>query len=249
MSTPRAFALTLLTLAPLVRASAGDLGGSPSSMEYQHEAAVEADYSFLRRPDDVAHLVELGRLIEVSGGPDYMLAGVSFPFTRPEVLSFIEHFAREYRAVAHEKLVVTSLTRPKSMQPANAHDLSVHPAGMAVDLRVPADAEVRRWFEKRLLEIEDARAIDVTREKHPPHYHIAVFGEQWLPIAARLDSVWTAERARFVADSAARAMAEAARVPSPADRDGSAPFLLAALTALGFSVPVVRRARRRSDRE
>jgi hypothetical protein len=249
MPTLRALALTLLTLVPAVRASAGELGGSPSSMENQHEAAVEADYSFLRRPDDVAHLVELGRLVEVSGGVDYMLAGVSFPFTRPEVLSFIEHFAREYRAVAHEKLVVTSLTRPKSMQPANAHDLSVHPAGMAVDLRVPADAEVRRWFEKRLLELEDARAIDVTREKRPPHYHIAVFSEKWSPIADRQDSVWAAERARAVADSAARAAIEAARAPVPGDSRSPAPLLFAALTALGFSVPVVRRARRRSDRE
>ena len=232
-------------------AYAGDLDGSSSSMAAQHEVAVESDYSFLRRPADVEHLVKLGRLVEVTGNTDYTLSKVSFPYTRPEVLSFIEHLAVEYRRFARARLVVTSLTRPTSLQPRNAHDLSVHPAGMAVDLRVPANAEVRSWLEARLLELEEAGAVDVTRERNPPHYHVAVFAGKYAPIAARLDSTWAAEK--VVADSVARAdsiaIARAAdSVAAQASRSSGGnrtPFFFGITTVAGLAL-WGRRARKRA---
>lgn len=230
---------------PVARATAGGLDGSPASMQSQHEVAVEADYSFLRRPGDVTHLVELGKLVKVDGNADYELSNVSFPYARPEVRSFIEHLAYEYHAFRRGRMVVTSLTRPKSLQPANAHDLSVHPAGMAVDLRVPADATMRAWLEQRLLALEEAGAIDVTREHSPPHYHVAVFGAEYAPIAAQQDSARAAaeERERAIADSLA-AVADSAI--ARADRSGApTPLLLGALTAVVAGVPIARRRRRR----
>lgn len=234
---------------PMSPASAGDLGGSPSSMEEQHEAAIEADYSFLRKPADVKHLVTLGRLVEARGNEDYTLSKVSFPYTRPEVLSFIEHFALAYRERWGSRLVVTSLTRPSSLQPRNAHELSVHPAGMAVDLRVPGNADVRRWFERELLALEDADAIDVTREKNPPHYHIAVFADRYLPIAARQDSLRAIAKAR--ADSLERvrvaAAADSAAVVAARQKGSRLPMILAGLIGL-VAIPVARRRhRRRAD--
>ena len=211
-------------------------------MEGQHDVAVESDYTFVRRASDVKRLVELGRLVEVKGNADYRLSKVSFPYTRPEVLSFIEHFAREYRKFSGQQLVVTSLTRPTTLQPRNAHELSVHPAGMAVDLRIPADTGARRWLEQGLLALETEGALDVTREKSPPHYHVAVFAGRYLPIAARQDSLRVIEQAR--ADSIAKV--EKARADSLADvslESGSsrAPLFLGALTALLVAVPVARR--------
>ena len=241
---PLSLALALVAT-PAGRALAGGLDGSPESMQNQHEVAVEADYSFLRRPADVKHLVEIGRLVRVEGNADYELSKVSFPYARPEVLMFIEHLASEYHAFRLGKLVVTSLTRPTSLQPANAHDLSVHPAGMAVDLRVPADATMRQWLEKRLLTLEDAGAIDVTREHSPPHYHVAVFGERYASIAARDDSL------RAIAEARERAIADSVRAAgdsalAKADRDGTpTPAVLGALTLVAAGVPIARRRRRR----
>jgi hypothetical protein len=226
-------------------AYADDLSGSPASMEAQHEAAVDADYSFLRQAADVERLVKLGRLVEVKGNADYTLSKVSFPYTRPEVLSFIEHLAVEYRRIANAKLVVTSLTRPTSLQPRNAHDLSVHPAGMAVDFRMPANAEARSWLEQRLLELEQAEAIDVTRERNPPHYHVAVFADRYAPIAARLDSAWAAEKA--AAESLALARARAADSLSAlaaTNRDRHRAPILLGLAALAGFATVGRRFRR-----
>ena len=156
-------------------ASASSLKGSPSSMRYQHEVAVEQDYTFLRTAAAVREFAAAGRLDTVAGNADYRVNKVSFPYARAEVVSFIERLAREYRAETGELLVVTSLTRPTGQQPGNAHKLSVHPAGMAVDLRVPFKPSQRSWLEARLLAFEEAGVLDVTRERHPPHYHVAVF--------------------------------------------------------------------------
>jgi hypothetical protein len=91
------------------------------------------------------------------------------------VRAFIERIAGDYRAACGEQLVVTSLTRPALRQPRNASPLSVHPAGMAVDLRVSARAPCRNWLQQELLELEERGVLDATREYHPPHFHIAVF--------------------------------------------------------------------------
>ena len=182
--TIAAAAVTLAALIPY-RADAGTLRGSPSSMKQQHEVAVEEDLIFASKPSQVENLVDSGSLVAVEANDDFVLSKVSFPYARPEVLLFIERIAAQYRAENGAKLVVTSLTRPADLQPRNAHQLSVHPAGMAVDFRVPASAKNRAWLEKALLGLENARVLDVTREKNPPHYHVAVFPAEYLAYAGK----------------------------------------------------------------
>ena len=120
-----------------------------------------------------------------NSGTDYTLAKVSYPYTRPEVKTFVENVSAEYRKACGEQLVVTSLTRPRTAQPGNAHKLSVHPAGMAVDFRISRNAKCRTWFEKALLALETRAVLDATRERNPPHYHVAVFPDAYRSFAAR----------------------------------------------------------------
>lgn len=161
-------------------ADAGGLRGSKSSMELQHEVAIDDSLTFLRNAQQVAAVVGDGGLEFVEGNENYALSGVSFPYARPEVKLFISRISAQFRESTGGKLVVTSLTRPSSLQPRNAHMLSVHPAGMAVDFRVPGDAAQRQWLEKALLGMESSGVLDVTRERYPPHYHIAVFPKAYL---------------------------------------------------------------------
>jgi hypothetical protein len=158
--------------------------GSPASMERQHEVAVNRDFTFAETPAAVAELVAKERLVRITGGPDYTLHRVSFPFARPEVKSFVENLSAEYRKACGEQLVVTSLTRPRSEQPGNAHKLSVHPAGMAVDFRISKSSKCQKWFEKALLAMEQKDVLDATRERNPPHYHVAVFPDAYRAYAA-----------------------------------------------------------------
>lgn len=159
--------------------------GSPASMERQHEMAVAADYTFAESPKDVESLVAKNALVPVNGGADYALASVSFPYARPEVKTFVERVSADYRKACGEPLVVTSLTRPSTRQPGNAHKLSVHPAGMAVDFRISREARCRDWLEKTLLAMEKKDLLDITRERSPAHYHVAVFTRQYAAYAAR----------------------------------------------------------------
>jgi hypothetical protein len=159
--------------------------GSPASMERQHEVAVSEDFTFAETSASVAELVAGERLVPLSGGADYTLHRVSYPFARPEVKAFVENLSAEYRKGCGEQLVVTSLTRPRSEQPGNAHKLSVHPAGMAVDFRISKSPKCQTWFEKALLEMERKDVLDATRERNPPHYHVAVFPGAYAAYAAR----------------------------------------------------------------
>jgi hypothetical protein len=144
-------------------------------MARQNAIARAEGYSFLRTPADVWSKVERGELVEIKGNGDYELAWVSFPVARPEVKLFLEQLGAEHRAACNAPLIVTSLTRPLTRQPANSSRLSVHPAGMAMDLRIPSDPACRRWLETRLLTLQAADLLEVIRERRPPHYHVGLF--------------------------------------------------------------------------
>src|SRR6185503_1553970 len=131
-------------------------------------------FKFLRTAAEVREWVRLERLVTLKNTENYVVNDVSFPYARPAVKLLIERLAAQYRSATGERLVITSLTRPLNHQPENASALSVHPAGMAVDLRIPASKKNRAWLERTLLGLEDKMVLDVTRERHPKHYHVAV---------------------------------------------------------------------------
>lgn len=111
---------------------------------------------------------------------------------------------------------------------------------MAVDLRVPADSAERAFIEKSLLAMERAGVLDVTRERSPAHYHIAVFAEAYAPFAAREDSLAAIERTRVaVAESAVSAAAAApVHAPVPSSDDALPDLLLGVLVVLAVTAPI-----------
>jgi LysM repeat protein len=207
--------LALLTLCtPLLAQS---LHGSRASMERQHQEAVSYGYTFLGTPQAVSNFVSEGHLVTVTDTQYLELHDVSYPYSRPEVKTFIERFSSQYYSVCGEKLVVTSLTRPIDEQPENAASDSVHPTGMAVDMHVPPTPRCRSWLERTLLSMEGNGLLDVTRERHPAHYHVAVFTRSYENyIAARpaststpsLDPAPTSFSAGTVAVSTAKTASE-----------------------------------------
>ena len=166
-------------------AAAQSLRGSAKSLDVQTEQAEEHDFTFLLGTAQVHRFVDAGLLVAVDGNRNYSLKDVSFPFARPEAKLFIERLAGQYRQACGEPLVVTSLTRPESHQPRNASDRSVHPTGMAIDLRRPRGA-CRRWLERTLLSLEKQAVLEATAERSPPHYHVAVFPTQYAAYVNRL---------------------------------------------------------------
>ena len=154
---------------------AQSLRGSPGSLERQNLHARQHDFTYLRESSQVRRFVEAGLLVPIRNTQTYVLKDVSFPFARPQVKLFVERMSGQYRQACGERLVVTSLTRPNSHQPRNASPDSVHPTGMALDLRRPTNSVCRRWLEDTLLYFEGQRVLEATLERGPPHYHVAVF--------------------------------------------------------------------------
>jgi LysM repeat protein len=165
------------------QAGAQTLTGSRTSMERQHQVAVSHGYVFAKTASTVNKLVEQGDLLRVQPTRHFELHNVSFPYAKAPVKLFIEQLSAQYVAACGEKLTVTSLTRPLDRQPGNAADDSVHPTGMAVDLRIPPAGKCRSWLERQLLSLESAEVLDVTRERNPPHYHVAVYPEPYRQFA------------------------------------------------------------------
>lgn len=182
LAAPAALALVGLAAAPAAKDVPVTLRGSPESMARQHTVAREIGLPFVRTPVELRLLARRGELVTLRGNADYELReGMTDAAARPELRGLIEHVAAGYRRACGERLVVTSLTRPTTRQPRNAHPLSVHPAGIAADLRVSARPACRNWLERTLLALEEQGILDATREQRPPHYHVAVF-----PAAYRL---------------------------------------------------------------
>ena len=172
---------TLLVLAALVTAAGpalatASLQPTRAGLIRQSLGAREADYSFLQNDQQVHDFVRKGLLLPMRGNADYHIDDdVRFAAARPEVKVFVERLAKQYRDSCGEKLVVTSLVRPRSRQPWNSDPLSVHPTGMAVDLRISSASSCRRWLEDTLLELEGKGLVEAARERVIPHYHIVVF--------------------------------------------------------------------------
>ena len=198
--------------------SAQSLRGSSNSLTTQNVQARAHDFTYLRTPAQVHRFVELGYLVPLRGGRDYRIHEVSFPYARPQVRTFVERLAGQYRRACGEILVVTSLTRPLNRQPANASNRSVHPTGMAVDLRRSNVRACRAWLEDVLLSLEANGVLEATRESRPPHYHIALFPD---PYARYVDGLTTrtaqATEARAVA-STKPALPDAGVAPSGGGR-------------------------------
>lgn len=186
LSNRASWALVTLALLAAPAADAASLNGSKASVSRQNDQARRHDFTFLRTSSEVSRFVAKGYLVPVRGNADYALHAVSFPYARPETKLFIERLARQYRASCGEPLVVTSLTRPTTRQPRNASPLSVHPTGMAVDLRRSWKYDCRRWLESTLLYLEDRGVLEAARERRPPHYHIALFPKQYAAYVANL---------------------------------------------------------------
>ena len=171
----------LLTTFTLEAGAVGvGLGGSPASVQRQNSVAKELGFTFIETSDEVTELVAADELVPVPGNAHYeVLESVSYKFARPELRMFLERLAEQYHEGTGERLVVTSLTRPSSEQPRNSHPLSVHPTGMAIDLRISSSGKSRAWIESVLLKLERQGVLDITRERYPPHYHVALFPDAY----------------------------------------------------------------------
>ena len=165
--------------ATAVPAEAQSLKGSKKSLDLQVRVASQHDFTYIETSEQVRWFVDNGYLVRLRSGNGYELKSMSYPYARPAVDLFVSRLGPQYRAACGEPLVVTSLTRPTTRQPRNASSRSVHPTGMAMDLRRSNNRSCRSWMESVLLGLERAGVLEATYERNPPHFHVSLFPSQY----------------------------------------------------------------------
>ena len=166
-------------------ANAQSLRGSRSSVDLMYRAAQQQDLYFYQTAAGVRRAADRGTFVRLGGNGDYQLSAVSNPYVLPATRTFVERLAAQYRGACEERLVVTSAARPKSQRLVNSVDRSVHPTGMAVDLRRPTSSRCRDWLRSTLLSLESRGVLEATEERNPPHFHVAVFPRQYASYVSR----------------------------------------------------------------
>jgi len=176
-------ALALLSIASPLAAqrrsrSPDELRGSKESVQKMYDFAQSHGLPFYLTPTNLKEAVAKGKLVQLTGDSTYELTrSVGFSYATPEAKQFVLAFAPRYLAACGAPLTVTSAARPTSRQPRNSNPYSVHPTGIAVDLRRPPAGPCQTWLRNALAELETKGFIEATEERHPVHLHVAVLTE------------------------------------------------------------------------
>jgi hypothetical protein len=165
-------AVLLAVIAP--RGETQSLRGSLASISRMYRQAVREKLPFYETSTGVRNAVRKGRLVRLRTTWGVTYERARWPYVQGETRVFAERLGAQYRSACGERLVITSAVRPATRQPANATERSVHPTGMAIDLRKPK-GKCLRWLRSTLLELEKTGVIEATEEYGPPHFHVAVF--------------------------------------------------------------------------
>jgi hypothetical protein len=172
----RALLLTC-TLSPVLAGelAAQSLRGSQEGVDHLYLVARASGLQFHATVGSARRAVAAGEFVQLNGNNDYTpKRRMSLPYATPETRAYIEHLAAEYHSACGERLVVTSALRPMSRRPRNGSVKSVHPTGIAFDVRKPKRRLCRDWLRQLLLQHEREGAIEATEEFRPPHFHIVV---------------------------------------------------------------------------
>lgn len=134
------------------------------------------DFSFLETESQLQWFIKEGLLVELRSEANYWVKPMTKgrPYVRPEVREFIRTLSHNLFAHCGEPLVVTSALRFRGVRLKNSPPETVHPTGMAVDLRAPSD-ECLEDFETELLFLEAEGLIQANKERWPEHYHATVY--------------------------------------------------------------------------
>ncbi len=155
------------------------LRGSRTSVDLMYRQARSHQLHFYETSAGVRRAAQRGEFVRLTGNSNYRLGSVGHPYVLPSTETFVNRLGAQYRAACGEKLVVTSAVRPKSQRLANSVDKSVHPTGMAIDLRKPTKGSCLSWLRNTLSYLDGTGAIEATEEFRPPHFHVAVFPQPY----------------------------------------------------------------------
>lgn len=155
-------------------ANFGGLRGSRPKVQAAFYEASARGIPFFADMDDARAAIAAGKFVPLYGNLYYATYRMTLAYATPEARSFIEALAPQFVEKCDEMMVVTSALRPKSRSPRNGSPWTVHPAGIAVDIRKPRNRACWTWLRQTLVDYQNRGIVDATEEFSPPHFHIVV---------------------------------------------------------------------------
>ena len=150
------------------------LRGSRPKVQGTFYNTVARGVTFYDGMDEARAAIAAGKFVPLYGDQYYATYRMTLAYATPEARTFIETLAPQFVEHCDEMMVVTSALRPKEKSPRNGSPWTVHPTGIAVDIRKPRNRACWTWLRQRLLDYQAEGIVDATEEFHPPHFHIAV---------------------------------------------------------------------------
>ena len=227
-----------------------ELRGSQASVQRMWDFAQTHGLTFYQTPKDIEKAIAEGRLVALTGDSTYEVTrAVRYAYATPEARQFVLAFAPQYLAACGTPLTVTSAARPTNRQPRNSNPFSVHPTGIAVDLRRPPAGRCQTWLRQALAELELQGYVEATEERRPVHIHVAVLTEPGTvvalpPLVAGTLAVGVSSPA--VGNGAGAGASDAIRAATYRVREGDTLWDVARRN--GVSVRALARANHRSER-
>lgn len=158
------------------RSGSATLRGSKAAVDNAYLRAKRDGLAFARSRREIERGARAGEYVALArSSSTYRLHGVTTPYVRPATRDFVASFGAAYARRCGEPMTVTSAMRPTSLHLANSVEKTVHPTGMAVDLRAPRSAGCRAWMRTSLLGLEAQGVVNATEEHRPAHFHVVVY--------------------------------------------------------------------------
>jgi hypothetical protein len=151
-----------------------ELRGSRPKVQGTFYNTVARGVTFYDGMEEARAAIAAGKFVPLYGNQYYATYRMTLAYATPDARSFIETLAPQFVEHCDEMMVVTSALRPKEKSPRNGSPWTVHPTGIAVDIRKPRNRACWTWLRQRLLDYQAEGIVDATEEFHPPHFHIAV---------------------------------------------------------------------------
>lgn len=149
------------------------VGGEVSSSQQQLGYAQEQQLPFMGTEAEYQTRISSGYFVRLES--PFMEVHARRPYALPSTVVFVAELAREYYAAGCGLLVVKDALRLTSERPSNGSLYSVHPAGMAVDIRTKyIPTECADWLRAYTSQKEAEGKVDGTQEWKPEHLHVVV---------------------------------------------------------------------------
>jgi hypothetical protein len=157
------------------------VGGCQTTSEQQLQYAKGQQLTLVSTVAQYQERIANGYFVPLEG--PYLLVLADRPYALPSTVKFIAEMSVAYNAAGCGKLVVRDALRLTSEQPPNGSPHSVHPAGMAVDIRTKYIPSVcADWLLSYVRLKESAGKVDATHELRPEHLHVVVPIEPRTPL-------------------------------------------------------------------